>query len=108
MDRLSKKVTNVHLQYFQPTHKHLLKTLSKSLFPVVFFANRISISSSDFPFVSGIQIIHTIAVTNVHPPNRKYAAELLRSSSTGVVSATRKLASQLLPYARFVALDLDR
>ena len=70
---------------------------------IVFSRNAISISSNDLPFVSGIKMAHTIAVSSKHPAQRKYAPESLRLSSTGVVSATTKFVTQLLPCARFVA-----
>lgn len=63
-----------------------------------------SISSKDRPFVSGMKRAQMHAVIRVHPPKRKYAPKLLLfDSNMGVVSATRKLAVQLLPCARLVA-----
>lgn len=64
---------------------------------VVACRNASSISSSDFPLVSGMNNAQTITATIVHPPKRKYAPKLLLDSRTGVVRATRKLAIQLLP-----------
>lgn len=65
--------------------------------------NALSISSNDLPLVSGIKTEQTSTVTMVHPPKRKYAPKLLFDSKIGVVSATKKLATQLLPWARLVA-----
>lgn len=65
--------------------------------------NASSISSSDFPLVSGMKRAQTNAVSSVHPPKRKYAPKLLLARRMGVVSATRKLVTQLLPCARLVA-----
>ena len=65
--------------------------------------NASSISFNDFPFVSGMNMKHTMAVRRVHPPNKKYAPKLLFANRIGVVRATRKFVTQLLPCAMLVA-----